>query len=80
MKPSGGLTIKLLGGFFVPYHLFILHTDYIFSISPDCRAPAKCINECKTVNPGGLQYNPDRNLPGMIWQTVSAAGNFFFRW
>ncbi len=39
-----------------PPEQFILHTDYIFSISPDCRVPAKCINECKTVNPGGLQY------------------------
>ncbi len=41
---------------------FILHTDYIFSISPDCRAPTKCINEYKTVNPGGLQYNHSADI------------------
>ena len=36
---------------------YILHTDYISSKKLDCRALAKCTNECKTVNSGGLQYN-----------------------
>ncbi len=52
-----------------PPEQFILHTDYIFSISPDCRAPAKCIHECKTVNPGGLQYKLAETEKTMVMQS-----------